>query len=133
MMRLVRTKFPIVSRGFKNELFNLGISSDTVAQTGTLENTQTQQTRQAVPSPAESIRCQDLFATPDLPRYCSVPLIMASTTKRADFEAVWPSLAQDILAHAKKYNLPQNALEWFEKVRYAPHQNWALMVQLKLG
>lgn len=46
---------------------------------------------------------------------------MATTTKRADFEAVWPGLAQDILAHAKKYNLPQNALEWFEKVGYAPH------------
>lgn len=41
---------------------------------------------------------------------------MASTTKRADFEAVFPSLAQDILAHAKRYNLPANALEWFEKV-----------------
>ena len=41
---------------------------------------------------------------------------MASTTKRADFEAIWPSLAQDILAHAKRYNLPANALEWFEKV-----------------
>lgn len=42
--------------------------------------------------------------------------IMASTTKRADFEAIFPSLTQDILAHAKKYNLPANALEWFEKV-----------------
>ena len=41
---------------------------------------------------------------------------MASTTKRADFEAVFPGLAKDILAHAKKYNLPANALEWFEKV-----------------
>lgn len=41
---------------------------------------------------------------------------MASTTKRADFEAIFPSLAQDILAHAKRYNLPGNALEWFEKV-----------------
>ncbi|KAJ5104381.1 hypothetical protein NUU61_001728 [Penicillium alfredii] len=40
---------------------------------------------------------------------------MASTTKRADFEAVFPSLAQDILAHAKRYNLPANALEWLEK------------------
>jgi hypothetical protein len=45
---------------------------------------------------------------------------MASTTKRADFEAIFPSLAQDILAHAKKYNLPANALEWFEKVTAPP-------------
>jgi farnesyl diphosphate synthase len=41
---------------------------------------------------------------------------MAQTTKRADFEAIFPSLAQDILAHAKRYNLPANALEWFENV-----------------
>jgi hypothetical protein len=47
-------------------------------------------------------------------------VIMASTTKRADFEAIFPSLAQDILAHAKKYNLPANALEWFEKVSAPP-------------
>ncbi|EPS34937.1 Farnesyl pyrophosphate synthase [Penicillium oxalicum] len=44
---------------------------------------------------------------------------MASTTKRADFEAVFPGLAKDILAHAKKYNLPANALEWFEKSLFA--------------
>ncbi|KAJ5621033.1 Farnesyl pyrophosphate synthase [Penicillium lagena] len=40
---------------------------------------------------------------------------MASTTKRADFEAVWPGLVKDILAHAQRYNLPANAMEWFEK------------------
>jgi hypothetical protein len=50
---------------------------------------------------------------------------MASTTKRADFEAVFPGLAKDILEHAKRYNLPANALEWFEKVRHYPvlHSN----------
>ncbi|KAL3487880.1 isoprenoid synthase domain-containing protein [Aspergillus germanicus] len=37
------------------------------------------------------------------------------SSPRAAFEAVFPSLAQDILDHAKKYNLPQNALEWLEK------------------
>lgn len=45
---------------------------------------------------------------------------MATTTKRADFEAVFPKLAEDILAHAKRYNLPANALEWFEKVGQIP-------------
>ncbi|GLI81747.1 farnesyl pyrophosphate synthetase [Penicillium ochrochloron] len=44
---------------------------------------------------------------------------MASTTKRADFEAVFPGLAKDILEHAKRYNLPANALEWFEKSLFA--------------
>ncbi|KAJ5177232.1 Farnesyl pyrophosphate synthase [Penicillium canariense] len=32
---------------------------------------------------------------------------MASTTKRADFEAVFPGLAKDILEHAKRYNPPR--------------------------
>lgn len=45
---------------------------------------------------------------------------MATTTKRADFEAIFPSLAQDIVSHAKKYNLPANAVEWFEKVGQYP-------------
>ncbi|KAL3457327.1 isoprenoid synthase domain-containing protein, partial [Aspergillus heterothallicus] len=37
------------------------------------------------------------------------------SSPRAAFEAVFPSLAQEMLDHAKKYNLPQNALEWLEK------------------
>jgi hypothetical protein len=41
---------------------------------------------------------------------------MATTTSRAAFEAVFPSLAADLLEHAKKYNLPENALKWFEQV-----------------
>lgn len=49
-----------------------------------------------------------------------------STTNRADFEAVFPSLVEDLLNHAKKYNLPENALQWFEKVLLFPprHSNW---------
>ncbi|KAL6235533.1 hypothetical protein BDW75DRAFT_209301 [Aspergillus navahoensis] len=41
---------------------------------------------------------------------------MPSTTSRADFEAVFPSLAKAMLDHAKKYNLPLNAQEWLSKV-----------------
>lgn len=44
---------------------------------------------------------------------------MASTDRKA-FEAVFPSLAEDLLAHARKYNLPGNAMEWFEKVCLFP-------------
>ncbi|KAJ5649278.1 uncharacterized protein N7484_003001 [Penicillium longicatenatum] len=44
---------------------------------------------------------------------------MAQTTKRADFEAVFPKLAEEIISHAKKYNLPDNALAWFEKSLFA--------------
>ncbi|CBF73703.1 hypothetical protein AN8012.2 [Aspergillus nidulans FGSC A4] len=40
---------------------------------------------------------------------------MPSTTSRAAFEAVFPSLAEAMLDHARKYNLPQNAQEWFSK------------------
>ncbi|EAW14859.1 bifunctional (2E,6E)-farnesyl diphosphate synthase/dimethylallyltranstransferase [Aspergillus clavatus NRRL 1] len=40
---------------------------------------------------------------------------MATTTSRAAFEAVFPSLAEDLLEHARKYNLPENAMKWFEK------------------
>ncbi|KAL2001351.1 hypothetical protein VTN02DRAFT_1868 [Thermoascus thermophilus] len=38
-----------------------------------------------------------------------------ATTKRADFEAVWPSLVEELKAAATKYNIPENALQWFEK------------------
>ena len=37
-------------------------------------------------------------------------------TTRADFESVWPSLVTDLQEAAKKYNVPQNALDWFTKV-----------------
>ncbi|EAU30347.1 farnesyl pyrophosphate synthetase 1 [Aspergillus terreus NIH2624] len=40
---------------------------------------------------------------------------MATKTDRAAFEAVFTELAQDILDHAKKYNLPDNAMQWLEK------------------
>lgn len=41
---------------------------------------------------------------------------MTSSTSRKSFEDVFPSLTQDLVDHAKKYNMPENALQWFEKV-----------------
>ena len=41
---------------------------------------------------------------------------MATKTNRADFEVVWPSVAKDILDHAKQYNIPEQAYQWFERV-----------------
>ena len=38
------------------------------------------------------------------------------TTLKA-FESVFPQLVQDISDHARQYNIPQNALEWFQTVR----------------
>lgn len=45
---------------------------------------------------------------------------MANKTARADFEKVFPELVKDLLGEAQKYNLPENALNWFEKVRAPP-------------
>ena len=61
-------------------------------------------------------RCFLYFLCTLLTSWTIHTVTMAQTTKRADFEAIFPSLAQDILAHAKRYNLPANALEWFENV-----------------
>jgi farnesyl diphosphate synthase len=41
---------------------------------------------------------------------------MAARTSRADFEAVFPQLVEDISQEALKYNIPPNALKWFQKV-----------------
>ena len=43
-------------------------------------------------------------------------LLMASNSNRADFEAVFLTLGQDVLDFAKQYNLPSEMLEWLEKV-----------------
>jgi farnesyl diphosphate synthase len=43
-----------------------------------------------------------------------------ATTKRSDFEAVFPTLAKDILDHAKQYGIPEQAYQWFEKVLWHP-------------
>jgi len=40
---------------------------------------------------------------------------MAAKTTRADFEQVFPSLVEDLLGEAKKFNLPDNALQWLQR------------------
>ena len=77
----------------------------------------------------KAITVRSTFFPFDSPLFLCVCLIMASSTKRADFEAVFPSLAQDILAHAKRYNLPDNALKWFEKVGQCPSPKHRTKVQ----
>lgn len=37
-----------------------------------------------------------------------------------DFETVFPTLVKDIKEHCEKYKLPDQALTWFEKVRFQP-------------
>jgi hypothetical protein len=41
---------------------------------------------------------------------------MATKATRAEFLDVYPSLVEDLLGECRKYNLPDNALTWFEKV-----------------
>ena len=41
---------------------------------------------------------------------------MATKTTRADFQDVFPLLVEDLLGECRKFNLPDNALQWFEKV-----------------
>lgn len=41
---------------------------------------------------------------------------MPTTLK--DFESVFPKLVEDITAQCNQYNLPRNALEWYEKVSH---------------
>ena len=43
---------------------------------------------------------------------------MAAKTSRVDFESVFPSLMEDVLNDARKFKVPQNALEWFETVGF---------------
>lgn len=49
-----------------------------------------------------------------------------TTTNRQRFETVFPTLVEDLLNHAKKYNLPDNALQWFENVLLSRQLNDSL-------
>ena len=40
----------------------------------------------------------------------------AGKTSRADFIEAFPALVQDVLDDAKKYDVPQNAMEWLQRV-----------------
>lgn len=45
---------------------------------------------------------------------------MATKTTRTDFTNIFPSLVEDLLAECRKFNLPDNALQWFERVITPP-------------
>lgn len=77
----------------------------------------TKQTHQTVPPRGNGLLGpSDVFVLFSLHQETFHHIFNMTSTKRADFEAIFPALAQDILSHAKRYNLPDNALEWFEKV-----------------
>jgi hypothetical protein len=42
---------------------------------------------------------------------------MSKATTRKEFEEVFPTLVEDILALSKQYGVPEQALEWYKDVR----------------
>jgi len=48
----------------------------------------------------------------------TISMATSSHVSRANFEAVFPSLVEDVSQAAKQYNIPTNALEWFQKVNH---------------
>ena len=42
------------------------------------------------------------------------------TVTRAEFEAVWPSLVQELVENIKTTGLPANGVTWYEKVNNLP-------------
>lgn len=49
---------------------------------------------------------------------------MAKTTTLKEFESVFPKLVEDLLAHAKHYNLPEAFVEWYKAVSVDALYNW---------
>jgi hypothetical protein len=45
-----------------------------------------------------------------------VDINMAKTTTLKEFESVFPKLVEDILGHAKSYNLPEEFVKWYKDV-----------------
>jgi len=45
---------------------------------------------------------------------------MAKTTTLKEFESVFPKLVEDLLAHAKSYNLPDEFVNWYKAVSITP-------------
>ena len=46
----------------------------------------------------------------------TVDINMAKTTTLKEFESVFPKLAEDVLDHAKSYNLPEEFVKWYKDV-----------------
>jgi len=47
---------------------------------------------------------------------------MAKTTTLKEFESVFPKLVDDLLEHAKKYNLPEEFVVWYKAVSLNPNE-----------
>jgi len=45
---------------------------------------------------------------------------MAKATTLKEFESVFPKLVEDLLDHTKKYNLPDEFVQWYKAVSSIP-------------
>lgn len=62
----------------------------------------------AVEPTAKKARTDDMAASAPVPAPAS----------RKEFEAIFPGLVEDVIDHVKQYNMPKNAIEWFQTVCY---------------
>jgi hypothetical protein len=70
------------------------------------------------PPPLLSISLQAKTTLPDTFTHLqsTVDINMAKTTTLKEFESVFPKLAEDVLDHAKSYNLPEEFVKWYKDV-----------------
>jgi hypothetical protein len=54
---------------------------------------------------------------PDKYQETSQSFIMAQTTTLKEFESIFPTLVEDLLAHGSSYGAPKLALDWYKAVR----------------
>jgi hypothetical protein len=59
----------------------------------------------------------ELIGCSSYPPRSTIEIKMAKTTTLKEFESVFPKLVEDILDHAKKYNLPEDFVQWYKAVR----------------
>ena len=52
--------------------------------------------------------------------HLTIDINMAKTTTLKEFESVFPKLVEDILDHAKQYNLPEEFVQWYKAVGNSP-------------
>ena len=43
----------------------------------------------------------------------------AKLARRKNFEAVWPSIRDELLEYLSQNNMPKEALEWYKRVRHS--------------
>ena len=68
-------------------------------------------------------------ASPEFEKASAGAIMADIKTSRADFEAVFPDLVQDLSEYSKQYGIPAQALTWFQKV-WAPILAWAAVADL---